>query len=351
MEHDQQGNGCLAQGGFKMKNMIERYVYAVTRRLPETIQEEVKQELKANIYDMLPEGATDEQIERVLRELGHPRDMAVKYQPKDRYLISPRYFADYLYTLKIVVIILILIGFAVGTLETVIGHTPSHFFEFIGSIFQVIFESIFDGLFTAFVIVTIIFVIIEHAQHEKKAEWKVKDLPELPKENHLNISRTTTVLAIILSVSFSVVFILILVDYHRLIGIYDEGVRIAPFFNPDAIKVFVPIFIIGLIIGLIAHILKLIDGRWTMRTTITYSCHEVFDLIVLAAFLTTSTLILPEFYTELARLMELTSEEVARAFDVGFGVIIAVATVATVIELGVLWYKVIKHKRKVTTSK
>jgi len=299
-----------------MKNMIERYVYAVTRRLPETIQEEVKQELKANIYDMLPEGATDEQIERVLRELGHPRDMAVKYQPKDRYLISPRYFADYLYTLKIVVIILILIGFAVGTLETVIGHTPSHFFELIGSIFQ-----------------------------------KVKDLPELPKENHLNISRTTTVLAIIFSVSFSVVFILILVDYHRLIGIYDEGVRIVPFFNPDAIKVFVPIFIIGLIIGLIAHILKLIDGRWTMRTTITYSCHEVFDLIVLAAFLTTSTLILPEFYTELARLMELTSEEVARAFDVGFGVIIAVATVATVIELGVLWYKVIKHKRKVTTSK
>lgn len=345
MEDDQQGNERLAQGGFEMKDMIERYVYAVTRRLPEAIQEEVKQELKTNIYDMLPDRPSDEQVEHVLKELGHPRDMAVKYQPEDRYLISPRYFADYLYTLKIVIIILILIGFAVGTLETVIGHTSDSVFELIGEVFQVIFSSIFDGLLSAFAIVTIIFFIIEYVQRGNQTEWHIKDLPQVPKENTLNISRTGTVLSIVFSVSFSVVFILILMDYHRLIGIYVDGERIAPFFNPDAIEIFIPFFIVGLIVGLLANIFKLIDGRWTRRTTITYTVHQVLDLILVIAFLTTSALILPEFHIELARLMDITADEVARGFEIGFSVIIALATIGTLIDLGFLWYKVLKQER------
>lgn len=40
-----------------MNNLIERYVYDVTRRLPEKDRDEVSSELKSNIYDMLPENA------------------------------------------------------------------------------------------------------------------------------------------------------------------------------------------------------------------------------------------------------------------------------------------------------
>ena len=36
-----------------MANLIDKYIYEVTRRLPEKDREDVKKELAANIYDML----------------------------------------------------------------------------------------------------------------------------------------------------------------------------------------------------------------------------------------------------------------------------------------------------------
>jgi hypothetical protein len=72
-----------------MEKMIERYIYAVTKRLPEAMKEEVKEELNGNIYDMLPENPTDEDIDKVLHELGHPRELARNYRCHDRYVVSP----------------------------------------------------------------------------------------------------------------------------------------------------------------------------------------------------------------------------------------------------------------------
>lgn len=37
----------------KTMNLIDRYVYAVTERLPEDIRDDVSRELRANIEDML----------------------------------------------------------------------------------------------------------------------------------------------------------------------------------------------------------------------------------------------------------------------------------------------------------
>ncbi|MFP4186820.1 MAG: hypothetical protein ACLFSU_01465 [Acholeplasmataceae bacterium] len=329
-----------------MKDAIERYVYAVTRRLPEEIQEEVKEELRANIKDMLPEQPTDERIESVLKELGHPCDMAARYRSEDRYLISPRYFTDYLYTLKVVAIILILIGSVVGMLETVIGRASDSILESVGEVLMVILSSAFEGLLSAFVIVTVIFAIIEYVQREKRSDWRIKDLPEVPKESTLSISRTGTVFSVIFSVSFSVVFILILIEYHRLIGIYAEGEVVEPFFNPDALAIFVPLAIIGLILGLMADAFKLIDGRWTKRTTIAHTIKSILVLFIVVTFLTTSSLIRPEFQIELARLMEVTADEVARGFEIGFLVIIILASVATLIDLGPLWYRFFRYDRQ-----
>jgi hypothetical protein len=68
--------------------MIERYLYDVTKRLPEDIREDVRIELRSNIEDMLSDDPNDEEIERVLLELGSPAKLAVKYHPNPRYLIS-----------------------------------------------------------------------------------------------------------------------------------------------------------------------------------------------------------------------------------------------------------------------
>ena len=85
--------------------MIKRYVYDVTRRLPENQREEVGKELQANINDMLPNDPTEEDIKKVLVELGEPRILASSYRQKPRYLISPEWMDDYFQTLKIVMIV------------------------------------------------------------------------------------------------------------------------------------------------------------------------------------------------------------------------------------------------------
>jgi hypothetical protein len=77
-----------------MDNLIERYVYDVTRRLPEKEQEDVRKELTANIYDMLPIQAGEEAVKTVLLNLGPTYDLAEQYRQKPNYLISPATYSS-----------------------------------------------------------------------------------------------------------------------------------------------------------------------------------------------------------------------------------------------------------------
>ena len=81
---------------------MERYVYAVTRRLPKSQRQEVARELEELIGDMLEDGDT---MESVLARLGDPAEFAKKYQDGARYLIGPAYFENYVWLLRIVLIL------------------------------------------------------------------------------------------------------------------------------------------------------------------------------------------------------------------------------------------------------
>ena len=331
-----------------MKDLIERYIYAVVRRLPENIQEEVKNELRSNIYDMLPDHASDQDIERLLIELGNPRDMAIKYQPKERYLISPRYFFDYMYVLKIVTVIFVLVSVAFGIMDTIINNTSTGFFEITGQIIGSVMSNIFESIFTSFAIVTIIFVIIEHTQVGQKAkEWKLKDLPALPKENKVKISRTSTVISIIFSMTFGIIFIMVLAQYHTYIGIYDGSIIVARFFNPEWIRPFVLFFTMLLVGGLSVGILKLKDGQWTKRVAISYTLYELASLVLFIVFLTSSRLILPEFFEEMGNIFERETYQIERGFYFGFRLLVVLITLLIAIDLSATWYKIFKHQKKV----
>ena len=70
-------------------NLIDRYVYSVAEYLPGDIANDVTRELRSNIEDMLPENHTEEDVYRVLEELGNPLELAKEYHPGKRYLIGP----------------------------------------------------------------------------------------------------------------------------------------------------------------------------------------------------------------------------------------------------------------------
>jgi len=61
-----------------MKQLIDRYIYDVVRRLAEKDRDEVSRELESNIYDMLPDDPSEEDIRKVLYDLGAPCGLAEK---------------------------------------------------------------------------------------------------------------------------------------------------------------------------------------------------------------------------------------------------------------------------------
>ena len=72
--------------------IVERYIYAVTRRLPAKAREEVAIELRGLIEDLLEEKAQGTQVSKehvrsVLMELGDPEDHQ-EYGGESRYLID-----------------------------------------------------------------------------------------------------------------------------------------------------------------------------------------------------------------------------------------------------------------------
>lgn len=84
--------------------MIERYIYAVTQKLPQSQREDIAVELRGLIEDMVEERvgdtADEKVVEEVLLELGSPREMALKYTGKKRYLIGPELFEPISYCFK-----------------------------------------------------------------------------------------------------------------------------------------------------------------------------------------------------------------------------------------------------------
>ncbi len=114
-----------------MKNdLIARYIYAVTKRLPSKMRNDVSAELETLIDDMLLERCgdvtpTEKDIRVVLTELGTPKELYEKYTEEGKdCLIGYPYFNDYKFVLKIV-LISVVIGMAIATvISSIVNPTP-----------------------------------------------------------------------------------------------------------------------------------------------------------------------------------------------------------------------------------
>ena len=89
-------------------DLIARYLYAVTKRMPRKKREDVTRELQSLIEDMLAERCgpvtpTEKDIRVVLTELGTPQELYEKYdEGGKKCLIGPPYYGTYCFVLKII---------------------------------------------------------------------------------------------------------------------------------------------------------------------------------------------------------------------------------------------------------
>ncbi len=329
-----------------MKEYLARYVHAVTKRLPENMRVEVKEELEANIKDMLPEKYNEDDLEAVLRKLGHPRELANNYRTKQRYVISPLYYDDYIYTLKIVAIILGTISLVFGSIDAVIQSQTLGIMDTIELIFEKIIGGVGQAILQAFTWVTIVFWAIDYASinAKKKSEWKLSDLPDLPKPNETKINRTGTVIGLVLGTVFHVSFIVILMRYIDVIAIYIDEVRIVGILNEAVVTPFIPYFIISATIMVIVGLFKLSYGQWNIQVASLYTAYEILSTVLFLIFINHAMLINSDAIQYIADMADFTFNQVRGGIDQGILWITIVASIGTGIEIVSTWIKTLKRK-------
>lgn len=251
--------------------MIERYVYDVARRLPEKDREEVKKELRANIYDMLPDGATEEQIKNVLYELGSPASLAEKYRQKPRYLISPAFYDEYVRVLKwvlpLVGVIVMVIGFAVGAFDAVKAGSENYALVF----GEILSKGVSMGVSAAFHVLvwtTLGFVIAERSGEKSKQSgeysWRIEDLPEVQKSEKAGIPLSESVAELILLTVFAVFGLLFCAGKLPFaMVVFEDGFHFTSIFSASFLALCVPAILVSLVLGVVEGIAKIKDRRWS----------------------------------------------------------------------------------------
>lgn len=261
--------------------MIDRYIHAVTRELPEKLRKEIGSELKALIDDMM-DGmdnalSEEEKIDKVLRELGNPRELANRYRGKERYLIGPNYFDNYLFVMKIVVLA-ILIGISIASGVGAIFSIES-IAEMVGGYISTLFFAVLQGAAW----VTGIFALLEYKQISvetgmEQRIWEPSQLPELPEKKAL-ISRGEAVFSIIITTIFLPLFFF----SPDIIGIYykvgSESIYIQ-LFNIEGLAPFRVIIFIVFTINILIELIKIIKGRWTIKIAIITTVLSVISAVL-----------------------------------------------------------------------
>lgn len=303
-----------------MKKYIERYIYAVTKRLPSSMRPEVAEELEANIRDMIgSENPSDDLILTTLKKLGHPRQLANQYRGKERYVVSPEYYDDYVGTLKVVGSIFIIVSLVTGIIDALTSMTSIEIVSVFQNVFENIFDHLWEGLLMTFAWTTIGFWIASSVNHKKSSDdWKLSDLPDLPEPHQIRISRVGVMVELVFGISFSLIFIIVL----------QNGI---PYVIKDVVQPFIPFFYIGIILELCVGIIKIIYGTWTIPVIVMTILNQIYSAI-LAYFFLTSGFLDPGIYEAIAANSEFTIAEAQNGISIAKNALIWIIILGSIAE-------------------
>lgn len=180
--------------------LVQRYIAAVQRELPETKRDEIGRELHANIMDQLDALAeqqgelSDTDIANVLKQMGHPRTVAQQFVPPQP-LISPGYMALYKNTLFMVLGILFLLQMADSTSAWLSSNQMS-FFLYMKSLASGFMQDVLLG----FTSITLGFWLMSRFEPRQSSQceqsWQPERLPKVcPHWQHISLQDIFTDLA------------------------------------------------------------------------------------------------------------------------------------------------------------
>ena len=347
------------------QELMERYLYEVTRRVPRSQRKEIEMELRELIGDMQEANET-KSVEELLLELGDPKEFAKKYRDEKQYLIGPDYYEDYSFILKIVLIsiwISVLVSALVNHifLSEAAITAADYAKEFFKGFFRDLISNLITGSLGGFGAVTLIFAIMERNhirfdQRERKgistdSMWHPNTLPPVPSDKGI-IKRSETAVGII----FILIFCSLLIAAPELFGYYSkEGEHITSIciFNLDQWGKILPVILLSMGIGLIDEIIRLVIGRYCNAVAISNliaNCAMIFLSVVALKVL---PLWNPSFVSELeiALNRKVTSQTDLLYYwntDIFSNIILTILIVISLAEMGVTLYKTIRYGQKAT---
>ncbi|MDR1706055.1 MAG: hypothetical protein LBS19_15420 [Clostridiales bacterium] len=286
-----------------MEQLIERYIYDVTRRLPEREREEVRLELMSSISDMLPENPDGQAVAAVLTELGAPSKLAEKYRQEPRYLISPRMYDLYLSVLKKVTVVMGIVFMCVAVIDEVLSTRVSSENGFIIDIISHMISGGVEGALQGAFWVTLGFAIADRSVNAR--EWSLKNLPKLPGSaargrTGNQMSRAGIITSIALTVLFTSLLVLAIRFNLPVFVFVSKGVEIISPFSQAAIDRSIPFIIIIAAISMAVSCFKLFQARWSWMICAAVAAQNVIMAAILSYIVYWEDLISAEF-TEFAK--------------------------------------------------
>lgn len=287
-------------------DLVERYIEAVVRYLPPRQRADITRELRSLIEDMLQQRAAGrepgaEDVEAVLLELGDPRRLADNYRGSSRCLISPVFFDLYWLVLRIV-LAAAGGGVLLATALEMAAHPPDSAWAAIAGIIG----NLYNALIGAFGVVTLIFALNDRfneqaseAMAKIKGQWHPSQLPPRMVKG-LPIKRSDPIVALI----FLFVALIVINVNIDLIGLYIQNggsVSITPLIS-DRFQTFLPWLNLSIGLAILAEMIKLIVGRWTVPIVLGSLIQKTLSLVITLQMFADQRIFNSDFFPAISRL-------------------------------------------------
>ncbi|MGE7842771.1 HAAS signaling domain-containing protein [Lysinibacillus sp. NPDC093712] len=325
-------------------DLIDAYIYEVTRRIAKNKRNATELELKSTIEDMLPDNYSELEVKEVLMKLGNPAKLAVNYQNGPKYLIGPEMYSPYIQTIKLIIPWAILITIIVHLVKSILLFPGEEIFlTTIIHAFSITIANIIGVVLQVLFWVTIAFIIAERYSTTNiqipfitgSNEWTPEDLNKIIVNSKSNSIPLSDIIFSFLGIAF---FSFIYFNASRLIGIYSSDDRIGlkfvmPIFNQDTLLSFKPIIICWIVLSFALTLYRWKVRQWTMPIAITSALLQCFGTIVFIVMAKQPDLIHSAAIPYMAAIMETTSTKIMVTLDRILFVCIVITILASAFDI------------------
>lgn len=244
-------------------DLIERYIYAVTKRMSRNQREDVSLELGGLIEDMLMERCGGRQpderdIRIVLTELGTPQALSAKYsEDADKCLIGQPYYTTYKYVMGIV-LVCIAVGLTIAHLLLAALEPKDLLTAVLGWL-----NGIWNSIFGAFAFVTLLFAFFQRKGIRVSESFNFDDLPPVPKHSK-EISKWESIAGI----GFCAVFVVLFVFTPEVFCVIHDG-KMVSLFDIGVVRDTWFLVVAFAVCGIAREVVQLMEGRYTRKVLIT----------------------------------------------------------------------------------